>query len=173
MLLAIYIIVILLLGIVFIQDLLYRGVTWYLFPMLTVGLLSLRFLSGESMAAIGQSALVNFALVFLILLVLTLYLWIRKGRLVNMTRNYLGMADIVFLAMVACYLSLLNFMVFFNVSLICSLLLYLLLRGISPSKYIPLAGFQALVFIVFLAGDHWYFHCGITDDAWLLRLYYL
>ena len=173
MLLAIYIIIISLLGIVFIQDMLYRGVTWYLFPVLTAGLLSLRFLSGESMAEIGLSSLVNFAVIFLILLVLTLYLWLRKGRILNLTKDHLGIGDILFFGVLACYLSVLNFMFFFNVSLLCALLLYLLLKGITQRKSIPLAGFQALVFIVFLAGDHWYFHCGITDDAWLLRLYYL
>ncbi|MBB6126366.1 hypothetical protein [Mucilaginibacter lappiensis] len=171
--LAIYIIIIFLLSFVFIQDMLYRAVTWYLFPVIIAGLLGIRLLSGKTMVMIGQSSLINFAVVFLILLLLTLYLWLRKGRIVNMTRDYLGIGDILFFGVLASYLSVLNFMFFFNVSLLSTILLYLLLKGIASMKSIPLAGFQALVFIVFLVADRWYFHCDITDDAWLLRLYNL
>ena len=172
MLLAIYISIILILGVVFVQDLMYRGVTWYLFPILLIGLLSVRLLSGESITSIGQSSLVNFVIVLMVLLVLTLYLFLRNGRIVNMTKDHLGIGDIVFLGVVACYLSVLNFLLFFNVSLVCTVLLYLLLKGITRSRFIPLAGFQSLVFILFLVGDRWYYHFHITDDAWLLRLYY-
>jgi hypothetical protein len=151
----------------------YRAVTWYLFPILMIGLLSTRLLSGEPFAVISQSALVNIAVVLLILLVLTVYLWLRNGRVLNPTKDYLGIGDILFFGVVACYLSVLNFIIFFNVSLLCAILLYLLFRRVTKSKYIPLAGFQALVFIVFLVGDRCYFHFHITDDAWLLRLYNL
>jgi hypothetical protein len=171
MLFTVYIIIISLLGLVFIQDMIYRAVTWYLFPVLLIGLLAVRLLSGESFSAIGQSSIVNFAVVVMILLVLTLYLLLRNGRVLNITKDHLGIGDILFFGVVACYLSVLNFMFFFNVSLVFSILLYLLIRGITKSKYIPLAGFQSLVFIVFLVGDRWYFHFHITDDAWLLRLY--
>ena len=169
--LAIYITIILLLGLVLVQDLRYRGVTWYLFPILLIGLLSVRLLSGESITSIGQSSLVNFGIVLMVLLVLMLYLLLRNGRAVNMTKDYLGIGDILFFGVVACYLSILNFLFFFNVSLVCTVLLYLLLKGITKSRFIPLAGFQSLVFILFLVGDRWYFHFHITDDAWLLRLY--
>lgn len=171
MLLAIYIITISLLGVIFIQDMMYHAVTWYLFPVLMAGLLSLRLLSGESFTTIGQSSLVNFAVVCMVLLMLTLYLLLRKGRILNITKEHLGIGDILFFGVVGCYLSVLNFMLFFNISLVCAVLLYLLLKVITKSKHIPLAGFQSLVFIVFLVGDRWYFHYHITDDTWLLRLY--
>ena len=115
--------------------------------------------------------LFNTGFIVTIVLLVTFYLSWRHKRWVNINEGFLGWGDVLFLGGIACYLSVLNFLFFYLVSLICVLFLWLLFRRLTHSKYIPLAGFQSLIFIVFLTTDWWYFHLPITDDYWLLRFF--
>jgi len=106
------------------------------------------------------------------LLFLTLYFSVRNRKFVNITSGLLGMGDILFLLSTAFYLSTLNFLFFYIVSLIGALLLWLTLQSLSTkkNKYIPLAGFQSLIFMLFLACDWWLRSFDLTNDTWLLNL---
>jgi hypothetical protein len=162
--------ILLLLGIVFVQDMMYRAVTWYVFPLLAAGFLCLQLLTGGALMTIWQPVLINAGFVLLLLLLLCLYFFLKQGRWMNITKDYLGMADILFWGAVACYLSVLNFLFFFMISLSCIILLWLPWKQGAKNKYIPLAGLQSLMLIVFLGGDWWHYHLRITDDQWLLRI---
>ena len=88
------------------------------------------------------------------------------------TTNLLGWGDILFLLSISFYLSVLNFLFFYIVSLVGALLIWVTWQAVSKekNKQIPLAGLQALIFTVFLAGDWWFNSFTLTDDAWLLHL---
>jgi hypothetical protein len=157
---------------IFLQDLASRSVYWFLFPLLAAMLFWLHFLQAASLAAIWQPCLINIAFLVLQLLLLTVYFSIKNKKLVNIGNGLLGLGDILFLLSITFYLSTLNFLLFYIMSLTCILLLWLItqLAFRKKNEQIPLAGLQAILFIVFLAGDRYWFHLHITDDTWLLNL---
>jgi hypothetical protein len=160
-----------LLSFIFIQDLLYRGVYWFLFPVLVAALMFLHFLQPADFPLLWQSLLLNIGFIMVQLLLLTVYLSLKGRKLVNITAGLLGWGDVLFLLAIAFYLSFLNYIFFYTSSLPVVLFLWLLWQFLSKNKnpHIPLAGFQSLLFIVFLASDWWYFHINMTNDSWLLN----
>jgi hypothetical protein len=157
--------------VILLQDFWFRAVHWVLFPLLIIGLLSLKLLEGSDTSLAREQIAVNLSFLVLVLGVLTGYLSISRRRFINITLNLMGWADILFLAAIGFYLSVLNYVFFYIVSIPIVLILWLFYRLITGNKgkHIPLAGLQALLFIVFLAGDWWCFHIHITDDYWLLH----
>jgi hypothetical protein len=106
------------------------------------------------------------------LAILTVYFSIRNKRWTNITAGLLGLGDILFILSIAFYLSTLNFLFFYIISLIAVLLIWLIWQRLSAkkNKYIPLAGLQSLVAILFLLGDWWLQYFDLTNDTWLLNL---
>jgi hypothetical protein len=155
---------------IFLQDMWFRAVHWALFVLLATGLGSLQYLVRPDISQVMIQVLSNLGFLVLVLILVTLYFSLKKGKLVRLTDELMGWGDILFLAATGFYLSPLNYILFFIVSMPLALLLWLLWRSMSKNKnnHIPLAGFQSLLFIVFLAGDWWCFHKNISDDNWLL-----
>ncbi|MEN0052347.1 MAG: hypothetical protein AAGC65_01695 [Mucilaginibacter sp.] len=171
MLLFFRLLMLLLLAVVYLQDMRYRGVSWIIFSLLFVAVVAVRHFSGQSLAVVGESLLVNMGVLTVILSLLILYLLLKHLRFVNITEQYLGWGDIFFFLILALYLSVLNFLFFFVVSLLFTGVCHAVFVGFNKDKYIPLAGFQALLLMLLLAADWWYFHLGVMDDYWLLRYY--
>lgn len=171
MLFFVQVLLLLLLAVVFVQDMRYRGVSWILFPLLGLTIISVRAFSAPSLAFIGESLLVNMGFILVILALLVLYFLLKHRRFVNITDQYLGWGDILFLVVLALYLSILNFLLFFVISLLFAGVCHTIFVGFHKDRHIPLAGFQALLFTLFLAADWWFFHWRITEDDWLLRFY--
>lgn len=157
---------------ILIQDLKSRAVYWIIFPLLLVALLLLRLLQQFYILEILHDALINIGFLMLQLLIITLYFSVKTRKRATVIGEMLGWGDILFLIVIAFYLSALNFLFFYIVSLVGSLLLWLLWRLFSSEKnpHIPLAGFQSLIFILFLAGDWWLKYFNLTSDVWLLNL---
>ncbi|QEC79302.1 hypothetical protein [Mucilaginibacter ginsenosidivorax] len=157
--------------VILLQDFCFRAVHWALFPLLTIGLLSLKLLEGNDASLAGEQIAVNLSFLVMVLAILTGYLFMSRRRFINITKGLMGWGDILFLAAIGFYLSVLNYVFFYIVSIPIVLILWLFYQLIAGNKgkHIPLAGLQSLLFIVFLAGDWWYFHIRITDDYWLLR----
>jgi hypothetical protein len=110
---------------------------------------------------------------FLVLqfLLVSVYFSIKNRHWVNITSELLGWGDILLPLTIAFYLSVLNFLFFYIVSLVVSLLIWVIWQMIAgKSKQIPLAGFQALCLTIFLMGDWYWKHFGAADDTWLLNL---
>jgi formate hydrogenlyase subunit 3/multisubunit Na+/H+ antiporter MnhD subunit len=148
-----------------------RAVHWFLFPVLA-GLLTVIRLHDHPWSAIWQTTLINMGFLAVQLFIVTLYFSLKNKKWVNITQQLLGWGDVLFLLNITVYLSALNFLFFYIVSLTAVLLLWLSWQVVSSkkNKYIPLAGFQSLIFILFLAGDWWYWSFNMTEDAWLLNL---
>lgn len=163
---------------IFVQDMTTRSVYWLLFPLLTGSLLALR--SAESAAVTGKAILVNYGFLLVQLSLVSVYFSLKRGRWVNITNDLLGWGDVLFLACIACYLSVLNFLFFYMTSLTLAVFfgLILQLRGDSKKQLlvnsnvlkIPLAGLQSLLFGLFLTLDWWNLHFDATSDNWLLKL---
>lgn len=83
----------------------------------------------------------NIIFLFFILIILNLYYSIKKRKFVNTIDSYIGSGDILFFVACAPLFSLANFIFFFTLGILFSLVLYLVFRKIISSDDIPLAGF--------------------------------
>ncbi|HEY9196123.1 MAG TPA: hypothetical protein VIM77_07650 [Mucilaginibacter sp.] len=157
---------------IFVQDMRTRTVHWLLFPFTGLLLLLLRWQAAGLWSQVWPPVFINICFVTLQLTLLSLYFSARNKRWINITQSMLGLGDILFLFVLTFYLSVFNFIAFYLVSLPVVLLLWLFVRKLSRTNaaQIPLAGFQSLLFIVFLASDWWVFHLKVTDDQWLIQI---
>ncbi|WP_428330280.1 hypothetical protein [Mucilaginibacter sp.] len=155
--------IVLVLLLVFVQDQRSRAVHWLLFPLLVVLFWALKGFRWD-----WQPVAINLALLALQLALLSLYFSLRHGRLVNVTDGMLGWGDLLFLAATAFYFSVLNFLLFYILSLVIVLTVWLLWK--PASKEIPLAGHQALLLAVLLLTTWSIWRVNLTDDGWLLSL---
>jgi len=160
------------LSLVLIQDLRTRSVYWIIFPILVISLIALQYFQNPNFHAIWQPILINIGFIVIQLILVSVYFSVKNKRLINITLQYLGLGDILFLFSISFYLSILNFMLFYIVSLITIVIGWLIWQTASSKKdkEIPLAGLQAIIFMLFLTGDWWIRLFDLTDDTWLLNL---
>ena len=137
-----------LLAILFYEDQKHRAVSWILFPFL-----ALLFIA-NSITAVGltdtlYNTLYNFIFLFIQLLLISVYFSIKENKLVIITKDYLGLGDVLFLICIAFFFSPLNFMAFYFGSLfiiLVGVLLYTMLKK-QFKPQLPLAGLQAIILI--------------------------
>ena len=143
--------VIVVLCIMIFQDFKFRGITWWLFPLLLAMLLALSGLEGSFSETIYKF-MMNGLFVGLQIGLLILYFSVRRRTFTNIFQGYLGLGDLLFLVCLAAYLPLMSFAVFYVGSLLMVIVISLCvmhLLKISTNK-IPLAGYQALFFLVLI-----------------------
>ena len=162
--------ILILLVIVFVQDMRSRSVYWVLFPCLVFLFVLIKLLEHRPFADALQPTLINLAFLAVQFLVLSVYFSIKNARWVNITAGMVGLGDILFLVAVAFYVSFLNFLLFYVFSLVGVLLVWLIWQGLSSlkGKHIPLAGLQALFLGLFLTTDWWISPFNSTSDNWLI-----
>ncbi|MGN6640301.1 MAG: hypothetical protein ACTHJ8_15435 [Mucilaginibacter sp.] len=173
MMLTLKIIVLITLLFIFFQDVRSRSVYVVLLAALALLLSVAHYLREPDFSSLWLPALINMTFVALQFLLLTVYFSVRRHKMTNILKaQMIGPGDWLFFLSTALYLSVANFLFFYIISLLCVLLGWLLWNGFSPksSKYIPLAGLQALIFIFFLAADWWAGIFNLTDDTWLMNL---
>ena len=126
--------------IVFYQDLKMRAVHWVLFP-LVFGISILYTFKEFQLDHLGANVM------FLILLLgsLTVYLSLRNGTLVNITKGFFSWGDILFLVAIVPLFNFTSFMLFFTVGTLLTVIVHLLARLIvKQNETIPFAGYMAL-----------------------------
>ncbi|HEY2581265.1 MAG TPA: hypothetical protein VGI43_05645 [Mucilaginibacter sp.] len=157
---------------IFIQDVRSRAVYWVLFPVLAILFILTSVLQHHLPVLYWQTVLANTGFILLQLLLVSLYFSIKNGRWTFITTSLLGWGDILLLLSIAFYLSFLNFLFFYIISLTAVLLIWVIWQAATKEKnqHIPLAGLQALIFTVFLSVDWWVKFFDLTNDAWLLHL---
>jgi len=143
-----------------------------MFPILVLLFLILQYQNDHELLAIWQPALINIGFLASQILLVSAYFSIKNKRLINITDQLLGLGDILFLLSISIYLSVLNFLVFYILSLVIVLFSWLTWQLFSQKKghEIPLAGLQALILIVVLSCDWWVKNLNLTVDTWLLNL---
>jgi hypothetical protein len=148
------ILVFLLLAIAY-QDLRHHSVQWILIALAG----AVNVVAG--VRALSPSEVLTYTIMNLVFIainigVLAVYLAVRfKASLRNMFSQYIGIGDVLFWMALTPLFSVFNFIYFHLLSLLVSLILFLLLRLFFTSlkkSAIPLAGLQALFYIqVFIA----------------------
>ncbi|NRA13347.1 MAG: hypothetical protein HRT57_15480 [Crocinitomicaceae bacterium] len=134
-----------LLGITLFQDVKYRGVHWSVFPLLLIGTAVYR--DGQF-----DWLHVGYNLIFLIVLMsaLTLYLSLKQGVIVNITRGYFSWGDILFLLAIIPLFELRGYMVLFVFGTIATLLIHSIVHLFKKQKSIPYAGYMAMITALFI-----------------------
>jgi hypothetical protein len=157
---------------VFIQDIKSRAVYWIVFPILAVLFYASQSLTNNLFSPL-QSAAFNIGFIVLQLVLVTVWFSFKNRRLVNITNGLLGWGDVLFIVSVAFYLPLPNFIAFYLISLLASLLIWILWQTITTKKdgHIPLAGLQALLLSLLIITSWINPKFRLTNDGWLLTYY--
>lgn len=164
----------LLLAVVLFQDLKQRQISWFLIPLLLVSFVAqglVQIAANELM----RYTLFNIGFIVVQLFILTAYISIKNKRLVNIINSYLGIGDVLFIAVVAAAFSPLNFIVFYIVALLFTLIVFLVVHSLikNVSKEIPLAGAMAAVMMVLIMVNHWLPDVNFYNDdyltAWFIK----
>lgn len=118
-----------------------------------------------------QSSGLNIGFTGLLLLLVSVYFSVKHRQIINITKGLLGWGDVLFLLSIAFYLSFLNFIVFYVASLLMVLLLWVIRFILFRKKQeqIPLAGLQAILFVVCLLLDWCCPRMDLTSDYWLIH----
>ncbi len=156
---------------VFVQDLRFRAVYWFTYPLLLAALLA-DVVPQRSWSEGWRYSGINLAFLLVQFLLLTVYFSLKHGQLIAITKGYLGWGDILLLVCLACYFPPLLFFSFYFTSLLIVLLFAAVYRSLhpeAPSK-IPLAGLQALLFIPLLGTSSLLNWNLFNDDLLLDRL---
>lgn len=136
------------------QDFKFRGIYWWLFPLLFFGLLTYgSMLTGWH--SVYSAAAINAVFLLAQVVFLTLYISVKKGRLTNIFNGFFGLGDLLFLCCATCCFSVSNYIFFYILSLFLTIaftLAFKFFRSQVKDK-IPLAGYQAVLLIVVMLAD--------------------
>lgn len=139
-------IAVLLIGIAY-QDFKQRAVSIVLFLMLAILLLGLK-LTESPWQDCYPDILANILFLAFQMGGILIYFRIREGQWGRIMDRKLGWGDIAFLLCLLLYMPFLNFFLFHIISLITALLIAMVNKNWrDPQKGIPLAGWQALLFL--------------------------
>lgn len=165
------IVTLIILVIMFVQDIKSRSIAWPLFPVLAALFAILRFTPHWDFSRILTEVAGPLICLFFMLAMVSLYISVRYRKWIWITDEMLGWADVLFLACLAFYLPLLNYMLFFIASSIAILLSWIIYQLVFrvKSKFIPFAGCQALLLGGLLVIS-WTSPFDVTSDLWFIKL---
>ncbi len=131
---------------VFFQDLKYRAVTWYVFPLLTFLVGYLFFNQVSTYDFFYTSVLYNELIVFSIMMVLFLY---SKFKLkLNFFKEAFGLGDALFFILFAAAFPTVTFVILFVFSLLFSLVITVFYSKFRGQGTVPLAGLMSFFLLV-------------------------
>lgn len=154
------------------QDMRYRGVYWIFFPVLSALLFFLKF---KQVGWINTLQDAGYTITFLVaqLLLVWLYFILKHRKIFNIVDSYLGLGDILFLVTMVFYLSPLNYVLFYVLSLILVLAYVLIVRNVKriDHEHIPLAGLQAAFLAMLIILSLIQPQLQICQDSWIYNTY--
>jgi hypothetical protein len=170
MVIALHIAIVILLILVTYQDFKFRAVSWIIFPLLLIVIATENFINDHSqITAVDVGVNVIFILVQVIFL--TLYLSVRQRRLVKVWDAYIGPGDILFFLVLAFYFTPFNFIGFYILSLLFTVLVVGIVGRFSPRlQQVPLAGIQSALLLMLLGGNLAFDFMNFKSDYFILSL---
>ncbi len=158
-----------------IQDYRSRSVYWFFFPLLGLSGIAQSILEIKSTS---QSFLYAFFNLFFLLLqfcVLKFYFFLRQRKKMKLIDKKIGSGDVLFLIAICFFFSPVNFIAFYITSLLFTVIVYGVNSRIRKSSMgtVPLAGLQAVFFIVCMCASL-LLNYSLLNDGWLMnKLFYL
>ena len=134
---------------IFFQDLKFRAVYWFLFPIVLV----LSVWVGLDLTNI-ENMLWSLSFFLFSMGFLTLYMSLRQGKLINITKGFFSWGDILFLLAIIPLFSFYLYLMFFTLGTIGTLLVHGIVLTVSKGeKTIPFAGYMSLFLTTYLIFD--------------------
>ena len=160
-----------LLSLIAYQDFKDRLVSWYLFPLL-FGFLAYKGIRHLLVVEFLEYAVVNLAFLILQFAMGTIYVSIKQRQLVNITKQWIGWGDVLFLVALCVAFSPLNFFVFYLASLIGVIGIALIQKVFTKNEepLIPLAGIMAVFMVIILGLNLSVFPINLFDDSYFANL---
>ncbi len=139
---------------ILVEDLKFRAVHAWLFPVLLVGFTFLRLQESHWSELLFETSL-NIGLITCNLVLATTYFSIKNRRFVILTTGLIGWGDILLFISITAFLPFQQFVWFFPLSLLFSLCGWFALSAskAQASRKVPLAGLQALFVLGWLVLD--------------------
>lgn len=150
------------------QDFKYRAIAIWLFVLVGAGLVFLKY-EAQGWSVFFADLKMNLVFLTVQLTALFGYFAIKERKFVNLFKGYFGEGDLLFLVLLAGYISFFNFLLFHISTLFLMLLLGLYLRKQDPK--IPLAGAQAFCLALLMLVDHFVQKLDLTQDFWQVSFY--
>lgn len=164
----------LLIGLVIIvfQDFKHRAISWYLVPFTFLALLIKGLLTTSATTIFLKDSLFNAAFILVQLLLISVYISIKNKKRTNIVNSYLGIGDILFFVVLCMAFSPANFIVFFIVSLVLTLIGFIVYRiAVKSAKAeIPLAGAMALLLIMLIVAGKFIPGFNVYNDGYVLSM---
>jgi hypothetical protein len=140
-----------LLCIVIYQDFRYRAVVWIIFPALFISIYSFMAVSQNYQYAL-QCFVINSLFVFFQFALIYLFYRVKGIKFKNVTRDYIGWGDILFILVVTPAFPIQIFIIYLVSGYFLTLIVFLTLRYLIPKytsihQLIPLAGTMAIWFL--------------------------
>lgn len=155
---------------IFWQDMKDRAVSWYFFPILFV-LVFLYKIPSEGLEKIIEFAGINTLFLLIQLVMVSLYFSLKNREWVNITKEYLGIGDVLFLFVITPLLTPVLYVLFYLISLLLIVVVAMLVKIIKNyNKTIPLAGLQALLLSGLLLTDIYVIK---FDDQYILNYLFI
>lgn len=139
------ILLITLLLIIFYQDVRYRAVMWFLFPLLAGGCIWYNYDHLE-----WTTVLYNGLFVLFLLTSLTIYVSIRNKAFTAIWKGFFSWGDIFFIIAVTPLFETIQYIYFFTFGTILTLVIHLFFARGEGRKTIPYAGYLSLVSVAYL-----------------------
>lgn len=155
------------------QDMRFRAVSWLLFPALAILYVVHGLVAGVRLKEIVFNSALNLGFLAVVFLLVWLYISLRRRGWTYLPDKLIGWGDILFLLGLCFYFTLLNFIVFYIISLLIVIIFWLLWTSYRPDaarRHVPLAGLQAIILSLCLAADWLVKGFDLTSDNWLLFL---
>jgi hypothetical protein len=167
---VLFLILIALLAVTCYQDVTSRKVSWVV--LLCIGIVNVILaLERIPVGVLCENAIFNFCFILFNLAVVFLYLLFRYGKgALRLFDRFLGLGDVLFWGVLLPAFSPLNYIVFYVVSLVVSLVLYKvgMCRIAQENRTVPLAGLQSACYgsVIVGLGLGWAYN--VFDDYQLL-----
>jgi hypothetical protein len=149
---VLHILSILILAIIFVQDICNRSIHFSLPILLFIFGLIFNYYVLE----MGHNWMYNLCFVVVNIIGVIIYFSVKNKKVSNPIDVAIGWGDIVFFIAITPFFLFKTFMLFFTASLIFSLACFYIIRLFKNIKTIPLAGYMSLFFVLNFIGDHFF-----------------
>lgn len=142
-------------------------------PFLLFICLVVKYYTSANVANYIQTIGVNIVFLIMQILLAMLFFAVKEKKMVNIFESHLGAGDILFLLSLSPAFSTINFIIFYTISLAIIAVLYFVagsIKWVNRNHQIPLAGLQAILFILVLCAEFYskQFRLGID---WIVPYY--
>ena len=132
------------------QDLKLRSIHWITLPVIFAGLVLLNYPIEVNVI------LRNILFVAVLMFVVSIYVSMRNRKWTNLTKDYFGLGDILFLIAITPVAEPYLFMLLFISGTLFTLIITLIRMTVKPQRNIPFAGYFAVFLIGFISLDYIY-----------------